>query len=157
HIFYRRKFQLLKQFAAHSHSFPPCTSICYDLHLPQNDGPRLGASMSGLGLAPETVIRSRQILSMRDSALSNALVESFTHCPQYARLLARTARATTGQLNIAGLTDSAKSLVLSVLIQEIKRPIVLVVPDNHLGARFQLELLNLTRFPVLFFPASEVS
>jgi transcription-repair coupling factor (superfamily II helicase) len=94
---------------------------------------------------------------MRDSALSNALIESFTHCPQYARLLARTARATTGQLNIAGLTDSAKSLVLSVLIQEIKRPMVLVVPDNHLGARFQQELLNLSRYPVLFFPASEVS
>jgi len=94
---------------------------------------------------------------MRDSALSNALIESFAHCPQYARLLARTARATTGQLNIAGLTDSAKSLVLSVLVQEIKRPIVLVVPDNHLGARFQLELSNLSRYPVLLFPASEVS
>jgi transcription-repair coupling factor (superfamily II helicase) len=94
---------------------------------------------------------------MRDSALSNALIESFTHCPQYARLLARTARATSGQLNIAGLTDSAKSLVLSVLVQEIKRPIILVVPDNHLGARFQLELLNLSRYPVHIFPASEVS
>jgi len=95
---------------------------------------------------------------MRDSALlANALHQNFVHCPQYARLLARTARAAASELNISGLTDSAKSLVLSMLGQEIKRPIVLVVPDNHLGARFQQELINLSKYPVYFFPASEVS
>jgi len=94
---------------------------------------------------------------MRESAIAKTLIESLIHCPQYARLLARTAPKASGQLNVAGLTDSAKSLVVSVLGQEIKRPIVLIVPDNHLGARFQQELVNLTRLPVFLYPASEVS
>jgi transcription-repair coupling factor (superfamily II helicase) len=94
---------------------------------------------------------------MRDSAIAQVLSESLIRCPQYARLLARTAPKATGELNLAGLNDPAKSLVLSVLLQEIRRPIILVVPDNHLGARFQQELTNLTRYPVLLFPSSEVS
>ncbi len=94
---------------------------------------------------------------MRENALATALHQRFLDCPQYARLLARTARAAVGELNISGLADSAKSLILSVLMHEVKRPFFLIVPDNHAGARFQQELSNLTRYPVYFYPLSEVS
>ncbi len=94
---------------------------------------------------------------MRDNPLAAALHQLFLDCPQYARLLARTARHAQGELNIAGLTDSAKSLVLSVLLHAVKRPFVLVVPDNHVAARFHQELTNLVRFPVYLYPSSEVS
>ncbi|HEY9713390.1 MAG TPA: hypothetical protein V6C72_07960, partial [Chroococcales cyanobacterium] len=66
-------------------------------------------------------------LSMRENALATALHQRFLDCSQYARLLARTARASNNELNIAGLTDSAKSLILSVLMQAVKRPFVFVV------------------------------
>lgn len=94
---------------------------------------------------------------MRENALANALHQRFLDCPQYARLLARTARAAQGELNIAGLTDSAKSLILSVLLHEVKRPFIFVVPDNHVAARYHQELANLCRYPVHFYPSSEVS
>ncbi len=94
---------------------------------------------------------------MRENALATVLHQRFLECPQYARLLARTARASLGELNISGLTDSAKTLILSLLMHEVKRPFFMVVPDNHIGARFQQELANLVRYPVFFYPASEVS
>jgi transcription-repair coupling factor (superfamily II helicase) len=94
---------------------------------------------------------------MRENALAKTLHQLFLDCPQYARLLARTAQASSGELNIAGLSDAAKSLIIATLLQAIKRPIFLVVADNHLGARYQQELENLTRFPVLLYPYSEVS
>jgi transcription-repair coupling factor (superfamily II helicase) len=94
---------------------------------------------------------------MRENVLATALHQRFLDCPQYARLLARTARAAVGELNISGLADSAKSLILSVLMHEVKRPFFLIVPDNHAGARFQQELSNLSRYPVYFYPSSEVS
>ena len=56
-----------------------------------------------------------------------------------------------------GLTDSAKSLVLSVLSHETKRPLIIVVQDNHIGARYHQELSNLSKYPVYLFPSSEVS
>jgi transcription-repair coupling factor (superfamily II helicase) len=94
---------------------------------------------------------------MRENALATALHQRFLDCPQYARLLSRTARAAKGELNIAGLADSAKSLILSVLLHEVKRPFFFVVPDNHVAARYHQELANLCRYPVYFYPASEVS
>jgi transcription-repair coupling factor (superfamily II helicase) len=95
--------------------------------------------------------------NMRENALATALHQRFLECPQYARLLARTARAAASELNIAGLTDSAKSLILSVLLHEAKRPFFLVVSDNHVAARYHQELANLSRYPVYFYPSSEVS
>ncbi|HEY9718849.1 MAG TPA: hypothetical protein V6C69_15360, partial [Trichormus sp.] len=95
--------------------------------------------------------------NMRENALATALHQRFLECPQYARLLARTARAAATELNIAGLADSAKSLILSVLLHEVKRPFFLVVSDNHVAARYHQELANLSRYPVLFYPSSEVS
>jgi len=94
---------------------------------------------------------------MRENVLATALHQRFLDCPQYARLLARTARAAVGELNISGLADSAKSLILSVLMHEVKRPFFLVVPDNHAANRFHQELANLSRYPVYFYPSSEVS
>jgi Transcription-repair coupling factor (superfamily II helicase) len=44
-----------------------------------------------------------------------------------------------------------------VLTHETKRPLVLVVQDNHTGARYHQELINLSRFPVFLYPSSEVS
>jgi transcription-repair coupling factor len=98
-----------------------------------------------------------QATIMRENALSAALHQRFLDCPQYARLLARTARAANGELNIAGLTDSAKTLILSLLMHEVKRPFFLVVADNHMGARFHQEISNLSRYPVFFYPSAEVS
>lgn len=94
---------------------------------------------------------------MRDNALANSLHQLFLDCPQYARLLAKTARFTNTELNLAGLIDPAKSLVISALLHEIKRPIFLVVADNHAAARYQQELENLTRSRVFLYPFSEVS
>jgi transcription-repair coupling factor (superfamily II helicase) len=94
---------------------------------------------------------------MRENALVTALHQKFLESPQYAKLLARTAKASNSELNIAGLTDSAKTLILSLLMHEVKRPFFMIVPDNHIGARFQQEFVNMSRYPVFFFPSSEVS
>jgi transcription-repair coupling factor (superfamily II helicase) len=94
---------------------------------------------------------------MRENVLANVLHQRFLDCPQYARLLARTARSAQGELNIAGLSDSAKSLILSVLLHEVKRPFFLIVSDNHVAARFHQEIATLSRYPVYLYPSSEVS
>ncbi len=44
-----------------------------------------------------------------------------------------------------------------MLIHEVKRPFFFVVPDNHVAARYHQELANLSRYPVYFYPQSEVS
>lgn len=94
---------------------------------------------------------------MSENSLARSIHQRFLECPQYARLLSRTAKASASELNIAALADSAKSLILSLIAHEIKRPLFLIVQDNHQGARFQQELANLSRYPVFFYPASEIS
>lgn len=94
---------------------------------------------------------------MPDNVLATVLHQRFLDSPHYARLLARTARAAVGELNILGLTDSAKSMILSMLLHEVKRPFFFIAQDNHQAARYQQELSNLTRYPVYLYPASEVS
>ena len=94
---------------------------------------------------------------MIENALSTALQQRFLNCPQYARLLARTAKAAQGELHISGLSDSAKSLIISMLFHEIKRPVFLVAADSHQADRYYQEISNLSRFPVFLYPASEVS
>ena len=94
---------------------------------------------------------------MRENALAIALSQRFIDCAQYARLLGMTTRRLTGEVNLAGLGDSAKSLVLSILLHEVKRPFFLVVPDNHTAARYHQEISNLSRYPVYLYPVSEVS
>jgi len=93
----------------------------------------------------------------RNSNLAAKLHQLFISSSQYARLLARTAKGSSGELNLTGLTDSAKSLVLSVLGHETKRAIFLVVQDNHTGARYHQELTNLSKYPIFVYPSSEVS
>jgi len=94
---------------------------------------------------------------MRDNPLANALHQVFINSPNYARLLARTAKQAQTELNLAGLTDSAKTLVLTVLQHEIRRPMFLVVAGNHSGAFFHQEFTALSRYPVFLYPSSEVS
>jgi transcription-repair coupling factor (superfamily II helicase) len=97
---------------------------------------------------------------MRENPLANALHQVFLNSPHYARLLSRTARhagRSHTELNLAGLTDSAKSLVLTVLQHQVRRPMFLVVQDNHLGAHYHQEFNNLSKYPVFFYPSSEVS
>ncbi len=94
---------------------------------------------------------------MRDNVLASQLHQRFLDCPQYARLLARTARASQSEVHISGLSDSAKSLILSLLLHEVKRPFFLVAADNHQATRYYQEIVNLCRYPVYFYPASEVS
>jgi len=94
---------------------------------------------------------------LRENALASALHQRFLNSPQYAKLLARTARHSQSELNLAGLSDSAKSLVLSVLNHEVKRPFFVIVQDNQVASRLKHELANLSRYPVYFYPSSEVS
>lgn len=94
---------------------------------------------------------------MRDNVLAQALHQHFLDCPQYAKILARTAKFSRQDLHITGLSDSAKSLILSLLHHEIRRPFFLVAPDHNHAARYQQELSNLSRYKVLLYPASEVS
>ncbi|MBX9688506.1 MAG: transcription-repair coupling factor [Candidatus Obscuribacterales bacterium] len=94
---------------------------------------------------------------MRDNVLAQALHQHFLDCPQYAKILARTAKQSQQELNITGLSDSAKSLILSLLHHEIRRPFFLVAADHNHAARYQQELSNLSRYKVLLYPASEVS
>lgn len=94
---------------------------------------------------------------LKENALASALHQRFLNCPQYAKLLARTARHSQSELNLAGLSDSAKALVLSVLNHEVKRPFFIVVQDNLVATRLKHELANLSRYPVYFYPSSEVS
>jgi transcription-repair coupling factor (superfamily II helicase) len=94
---------------------------------------------------------------MQNANLASKLQKLFVASPQYARLLSRTAKGARGELNLTGLTDAAKSLVISNLAHETRRPIFLVVQDNHTGARYHQELINLVRYPVYLYPSSEVS
>lgn len=95
---------------------------------------------------------------MRENVLAQVLHPSFLECPQYARLLARTApQAAQGEVHVTGLSDSAKSLITALLHHEVKRPFFLVASDNHHAARYHQEITNLSRFPVFFYPNSEVS
>lgn len=94
---------------------------------------------------------------MKDNLLSAALHQRFVNCPQYARILARTARAAASEVSMNGLADSAKSLVLALLHHEIRRPLFLIASDNHAAARFHQELANLSRYRAFLYPASEVS
>jgi transcription-repair coupling factor (superfamily II helicase) len=94
---------------------------------------------------------------MRDNVLAAALQQKIQDCPQYARLLSRTAKSFAGELTIGGLFDSAKSLILSMLLGEVKRPFFLVVADNHQAASYYQEIYNLSRYPTFLYPASEVS
>ena len=94
---------------------------------------------------------------MRDNVLAQALHQHFLDCPQYAKILARTAKQSRQELHITGLSDSAKSLILSLLHHEVRRPFFLVAPDHNHAARYHQELSNLSKYKVLMYPASEVS
>ncbi|MBY0357824.1 MAG: transcription-repair coupling factor [Candidatus Obscuribacterales bacterium] len=94
---------------------------------------------------------------MRDNVLAQALHPHFLDCPQYAKILARTARQSNQELHITGLSDSAKSLILALLHHEIKRPLFLVAQDHNHAARYHQEIANLSRWRTFHFPASEVS
>lgn len=89
--------------------------------------------------------------------LAQVLHPRFLESAQYAKLLARTARAARGELHITGLSDSAKSLILALLHHEVKRPFFLVATDHNHASRYFHEISNLSRFPVFLYPASEVS
>lgn len=98
------------------------------------------------------------MLTMRENVLAQVLHQSFLECSQYARLLARTApQAARGEVHVTGLSDSAKSLILSLLHHEVRRPFFVIASDNHHAARYHQEISNLSRYPVFFYPASEVS
>ncbi|MBX9723066.1 MAG: hypothetical protein K2X81_16815, partial [Candidatus Obscuribacterales bacterium] len=94
---------------------------------------------------------------MRDNVLAQALHQHFLDCPQYAKILSKTAKFSRQELHITGLSDSAKSLILSLLHHEIRRPFFLVAADHNHAARYHQELSNLSRYKVLLYPASEVS
>lgn len=94
---------------------------------------------------------------MRDNVLAQALHQHFLDCSQYAKILARTAKHSKSELHITGLSDSAKSLVLSLLHHEIRRPVFLIAADHNHASRYHQELTNLSRYKVFLYPASEVS
>lgn len=98
------------------------------------------------------------LLTMRENVLAQVLHQRFLECGQYAKLLARTApQAARGEVHVTGLSDSAKSLIVSLLHHEVRRPFFVIASDNHHAARYHQEIANLSRYPVFFYPASEVS
>src|SRR4051812_14267699 len=114
--------------------------------------------MLGSAIRPELTWIRKPLLAMRDNVLAQVLHQRFLECSQYAKLLARTApQAARGEVHVTGLSDSAKSLILSLLHHEVKRPFFLVASDNHHASRYHQEIAHLSRFPVFFYPASEVS
>lgn len=94
---------------------------------------------------------------MRDNYLAQALHQQFLDCKQYAKLLSRTAKASGTEVHITGLLDSAKSLVCSLLLHEVKRPIFLITADHHHATRYLEEIGNLSRYRTFLYPVSEVS
>lgn len=97
---------------------------------------------------------------MRNNPLAASLYELFLNSPKFARLITRvnsSKEAKGNELNISGLTDSAKTLILSVMQHQVKKPLVMICQDNHSAAHYHQEFTNLSRFKVLWYPASEVS
>ncbi len=98
--------------------------------------------------------------SMLVNPLADFLEPRLLQCPQYARLLARLRRPAediSTESSIAGLTDSAKSLILSGLLSDLRQPLFFVVSDSHQAAFFERELNDICKYPVLMYPASEIS
>ena len=93
--------------------------------------------------------------------LADFLKQRLSSCPQYARLLARIRQHLSGhralEMNALGLSDSAKSLILSGLLQDLGRPLFFVVADNHLASFYEQELSGISSLPILLYPASEIS
>lgn len=94
---------------------------------------------------------------MRNNPLAASLYDLFLKSSKFARLVTRLNRSKEGELNISGLTDSAKTLVLSVMQHQIKKPLVMICQDNHSAAHYHQEFNNLSKYKVLWYPASEVS
>src|ERR1700735_1734000 len=118
----------------------------------------LPASVLGLVFGPLLILATCFTLTlMRDNVLAQALHQHFLDCSQYAKILARTAKQSRQELHITGLSDSAKSLILSLLHHEVGRPFFRVAADHNHAARYQQEISNLSRYKVLIYPASEVS
>ncbi len=92
--------------------------------------------------------------------LANFIEPRLLQCPQYARLLARLRRQdkdVQSESTIAGLTDSAKSLLLSGMLSDLRQPLFFVVSDSHQAAFYERELNDICEYPVLTYPASEIS
>ena len=93
--------------------------------------------------------------------LANFLEPRLSRCPQYARLLARLRRQRGAdkhdESTVAGLTDSAKSLLLSGILTDLRQPLFFIVSDSHQAAFYERELNDICQYPVLMYPASEIS
>ncbi len=92
--------------------------------------------------------------------LANFIESRLLPCPQYARLLARLKRQDKGENSestVAGLTDSAKSLLISGLLTDLRQPLFFIVSDSHQAAFYERELSDICNYPVFIYPASEIS
>ncbi len=98
-----------------------------------------------------------QVGTSRNQELTDALFARFDSCRAYTRLLARVRGAAGEDLTVTGLTGSARSLVLSQLVKQVKRPLFMIVEDNQQAAAYYQELLCLSPCPVFLYPASELS
>ncbi len=92
----------------------------------------------------------------------NSFIEArLSLCPQYTRLIARLMRQAgsevDNELTVGGLTDSAKSLFMSGMLTNLRQPLFFIVSDSHQAAFYERELSDICQYPVLTYPASEIS
>ena len=93
--------------------------------------------------------------------LASFIETRLSQCPQYARLIARLQRQSEEnvdkEVTIGGLTDSAKSLLMSGVLTNLRQPLFFIVSDSHQAAFYERELNDICQYPVLTYPASEIS
>ena len=91
----------------------------------------------------------------------NKLIEEFLNSPigqnVVSKLKSNQQSAISNQLYLHGLTDSAKGFFLTSLIHSAGRPILYLASDTNSALNLYHEILNLTKEPVFYFPAQEVS
>ncbi len=98
---------------------------------------------------------------MSRNPLTSFIEPRLSHCPQYDRLIARLKRQSGAgkddEVVVAGLTDSAKSLLISGVLTNLRQPLFFIVSDSHQAAFYECELSDICQYPVLTYPASEIS
>ena len=98
---------------------------------------------------------------MSVNALNSFIESCISSSSHYARLFARLRRRSgnpiDNELTVAGLTNSAHSLVLSSILNNLREPLFFIVSDSHQAAFYERELNDICQYPVFTYPASEIS
>ncbi len=93
---------------------------------------------------------------MEKFQLKDIFQQQLYNCAKYNQILRQVRNNQFKELNIAGLNDSARALIISTLFFELKKTLIIIEPDNHAGIKLYQELQNLNSNQVYFYPSSEV-